>query len=143
MNEEWRVIPGYPNYEVSDLGRIRNIKTGKISIGGNSNGYRIKSFSVNGKIKSYGVHCLVALAFLGERPTEPSGRKYQVNHKDCNRENNRLDNLEYVTSDANVRHSYEMHPYWTRNLSSETRPEVKARRYEWSMKYKESLKNGK
>ena len=52
--------------------------------------------------KSYHIHQLVALFYLGERPKD-----FVVNHKDGNKLNNRPSNLEYVTITANIRHSIE------------------------------------
>ena len=63
-------------------------------------GYYVVNPVVNGKnVLSY-VHHLVAIAFLGE----PLGDQ-EVNHKDGDKTNNRLDNLEYVTHRENMRHA--------------------------------------
>lgn len=99
--EEWRVIPGliYSGfYEASSFGRIKDNVSGVISIGnpGTYFTYRIK-----GVKKNMLVHRLVALAFLGE----PANDKLVVNHKDLNKHNNEISNLEYVTKSRNAQHA--------------------------------------
>lgn len=105
--EEWKVIITHPNYAVSNLGRIKILQctmpqyVGKIKEGGpNPKGYIKIILSKNGKKTTFDKHTLVALYFLGERPTGQ-----QVNHKDGNKANNRLDNLEYVTAKKNMAHA--------------------------------------
>ena len=121
--EQWRDIPGYEGlYSVSDLGRVRRdrdgaptgrhgghgiharagvIRTGFIG----PHGYRIISLraSSGGSSNTCRMHKLVARAFLG---ITPDG--YQVNHKNGDRADSRLDNLEYVTASENVAHSHRM-----------------------------------
>lgn len=99
--EQWKTIADNPNYEVSNLGNVRRIKTGKLLSQQNSNGYRTVTLWENGKEKIKYVHRLVALAFL-DKPTN----KNEVNHKDGNRANNCLDNLEWVTPSENILHGY-------------------------------------
>lgn len=110
--EEWRPVPGYEgNYEVSSLGRVRRVKThgrsGKARIGyvfqpkPKSNGYLSVDLTYGpGKKRSVLVSKLVAEAFLGPRPP---GK--EVNHKDLNRANNVVENLEYITHSENQLHS--------------------------------------
>lgn len=62
--EEWRTIKDYENYQVSNLGRVRNIKTGKILKPANLKGYcRVELFK-SGIGKWIFIHRLVAQAFL-------------------------------------------------------------------------------
>lgn len=97
--EIWKPIPGYEDlYSVSNLGRFRNERNGKIKEY-NSLQYERVSLTKNGIQKTSSIHQLVALAFIGENPTNSV-----VNHKDGNKKNNRLDNLEYVTMGENTRH---------------------------------------
>ena len=109
INEEWRAIEGYEGlYEVSSLGRVRSIPH-KFSFPNNkdgilacsmASGYKHVVLSKKGKSKGFLVHRLVASAFL----IKPRGRK-QVNHKDENKLNNAVSNLEWVTPRQNLEHS--------------------------------------
>lgn len=114
VKEEWRTIPGFEDYAVSDLGRIKRIRAGGpnakvgriLSPGSNGNGYRIASLSVHGKTKYAQVHRLVMLAFVGQCPAG-----MEVNHKDSVRHNNALVNLEYCTKGDNERHKSRANGY--------------------------------
>lgn len=106
--EEWRPIPGFPNYEASSLGRLKRTtdrtcgKTGTILRQADcGNGYLVVTPSVDGKKKQIGVHRLIALAFH----PKPIGRDV-VNHINSTPKDNRAANLEWVTPSENVRHSY-------------------------------------
>jgi len=110
MKEIWKSIPRYKNnYSVSTLGRVRSDKNyrkctwiGKIlnpNVG--KAGYFKLSLYKNDKIKDCNIHSLVALAFIGKRP-----KNKQVNHKDGNKLNNKLHNLEYVTASQNSIHAF-------------------------------------
>jgi hypothetical protein len=99
MAEIWKSIDDFPNYEVSTLGNIRNIitcKTLKPSVKG---GYYNVSLTHNKLYKSLKIHRLVALAFI-ENPENKS----DVNHKDKNKLNNKLENLEWMTRKENNVH---------------------------------------
>lgn len=106
INEIWRPATGYEGlYEVSNLGRVRNV-SGRIKAQRlNTSGYssvglttRINNGTVTKKIC---VHRLVALAFV----TNPHNKPY-VNHIDNNRANPKADNLEWVTASENQYHAY-------------------------------------
>ena len=115
--ENWKPVNDdriKPMYEVSDLGRIRNTKTGNILKPYNckSNGYLYVSLmSKENKPIKRTVHSLVMYAFTDE-PEKINDPKYIVNHKNydmdsdpCNtRQNNRYSNLEWVTYGDNCRH---------------------------------------
>lgn len=98
--EQWKNIPGYPDYQVSNLGRVKSFKRKTPYILTNhpySNGYRwVKLSNENGQ-KSCLVHRLVLMAFCPIDDME----QMQVNHLNCNREDNRLENLEWVTPEEN------------------------------------------
>lgn len=115
MNEIWRDIKGYEDkYQVSNLGRVRSLDRtvwngvahhllrGRIlKIGYDGGKYRKANISVDGNRQSLKIHRLVAAAFL-----EDYDSKMEVNHKDFDKDNNRVDNLEMVSPLDNTRH------YW-------------------------------
>jgi hypothetical protein len=102
MSEVWRWVPRYRGlYEVSNTGRVRGIKRGRIlNQGISSAGYLIVGLSKNNKRKTTLVHRIVLEAFT-------TRRKKPVNHKDGNKLNNRVDNLEYTTPKKNQIHAVE------------------------------------
>ncbi len=106
--EQWKQTHIREDYEVSNLGRVRRIKRGPAHkrvfadihsyIKGRlcRNGYhRIKV----GR-KAYGAHRLVAIAFIPNPLNKPD-----VNHIDGNKENNSINNLEWVTKTENMKHA--------------------------------------
>ena len=108
--EDWRDIRGYEGlYQVSNLGRVKSLGNNKskkekiLKPYLNKDGYSLINLYKKGKIKNFQVHRLVAEAFI------PNVNNYlQVNHKDENRTNNKVDNLEWCT------HKYNLN-YGTRN----------------------------
>ena len=94
--EEYRVIEGYENYEVSNVGNVRICKTGRIMKSQNNKGYLIIGLCKNGIRKTFQIHRLVAVAFI-ENPDD----KPYVDHKDGNRSNNHVKNLRWATSSEN------------------------------------------
>ena len=104
MNEEiWKTIDGFPSYEVSNLGRIRNKNTGHILKPqlNTRTGYLQVGLFVDKKHKSIYIHRLVAENFIGKRPP-----KKDINHIDGDKFNNKSSNLEYCTRRENIEHSY-------------------------------------
>ena len=100
--EDWKSIADFPNYDVSSLGNVRNNKTGKLmKICVKSGYYHVCLVNDNYK-KSFKVHRLVALEFI-ENPED----KLEVNHKDKNKLNNSLSNLEWMTRRENNIHRCE------------------------------------
>lgn len=92
-NEEWRDVVGYEGkYQVSSLGRVRNSLTLKVLKNTNNRGYQSVGLfsSVKKRQLTYLVHRLVALSFI----ENPNGLLI-INHKDENRGNNRVENLEW------------------------------------------------
>ena len=110
MNEErWLPVVGYERwYEVSNLGRIRRSAPGMATHIGRIRkqsrtwrGYMYVKLCKDGvKSSSMRIHRIVARSFIGKCPY---GK--EVNHKDGNKENNSLSNLEYVTNAENARHA--------------------------------------
>ena len=100
MTEEFRDIPGYEGlYEVSNLGRVR--RNGKILKPWKNNwGYLLVSLCKNGIVRNARIHRLVALAFIPNPQNLP-----QVNHKDEDKTNNAVSNLEWCTAGYNINYS--------------------------------------
>lgn len=97
-NEVWKTMKEHSNYEVSSLGRIKNKTTGRIrktSI--NNKGYEQFVVYINKKPKSFYVHRVVANNFL-----KKNSNLMEVNHKDENKLNNCVDNLEWCDSCYNL-----------------------------------------
>lgn len=101
--EIWKSIPSLNNkYEASNIGRFRNAETKKIlKQFENVHGYMVlQARPEKNKTVNIRIHQAVAEAFLGKRPDG-----YVVNHKDGNKHNNHIENLEYVTSGENNQHA--------------------------------------
>lgn len=98
-NEIVKPILGFPHYFASNFGRILSRKSGialKPQI--QPNGYTAVELKVNGKRYRRYIHRMVAMAFYGKSDLV-------VNHKNKNKEDNRLENLEYTTQSKNVKKS--------------------------------------
>lgn len=112
--EIWKDIPGYEGYyQASTLGRIRSLDRDVFNRGAkrhlkrkirvaspDSDGYLGLLLSKGGVNKSFRVNRLIALTFI---PNPES--KTEVNHKDLNKRNNRVENLEWCSRKENERHS--------------------------------------
>lgn len=98
--ELWKSIFGYEDtYQVSDIGNVRNIKTGKLmKLSKIANGnYLTVGLSRNNKQKHFYVHRLVLSAFIGESPIG-----WQACHNDGNSLNNALKNIRWGTCFSNA-----------------------------------------
>lgn len=95
--EIWRCIDGYESYEVSNLGRVRN-KYGKILVQPtDKDGYKTVSLCKNANQQTFHVHRLVAIAFIG-----CDNDDYTVDHKNSVKDDNRVENLQWMTRRENV-----------------------------------------
>lgn len=101
MQEIWKNIEGYTNYKISNLGRVYSIKNNIILKQRlDRYGYPCVTLSNKRKTKNFLVHRLVAKSFLKNPKNLPT-----INHKDENKQNNCIDNLEYMSVKDNVRYS--------------------------------------
>ena len=109
MIEIWKPIKNYEGcYEISNLGRVkslsRQVKGGRTTEElilkpiKNSHGYLQVDLCLNGKMKHHKIHRLVAEAFI----SKDDDTKNTVNHKDYNKHNNCVDNLEWLSNRENV-----------------------------------------
>lgn len=118
MEEAWKDIQGYEGkYQVSNLGRIKSLDRyvpfgqnasrlrkleGKVlKLQPHQQGYSVVSLSKDSKISQYLVHRLVAEAFI----PNPENKE-MVNHKDGNKQNNNVTNLEWATRQENEDHAF-------------------------------------
>ena len=100
INEVWRSVDGYMNYQVSNIGRVRNATTGKIlKLTDNTHGYLRLTLSNHEGQNKFSVHQLVAQEFL-EKPAN-DGEVYQIDHINRNRLDNQVCNLRYATISQN------------------------------------------
>ena len=105
MTEIWKPVVGYLGfYEVSNLGRVKSLKDNLgrdreliLKPQKNQNGYFIIDLKRSTKL----LHRIVAEAFIPNPENKP-----QVNHKDSNRGNYQISNLEWVTASENIQHGY-------------------------------------
>ena len=101
--EHWEIIDGYnERYLISNFGRVLSLcgRT-KLLRGGSTGGYHYVGLYRDKRIQQAYVHRLVAEYFV----PNPDG-KPEVNHIDGDKDNNRSDNLEWVTSSENTIHAY-------------------------------------
>lgn len=117
MAAEWRDVPSSPMYQVSETGDVRS-KDRIIQVRTNGRGTYDRQMAGQpiaftklpagylvvqlGRGHKRTVHSLVAEAFIGPRP-----KGMDINHKDGNKKNNNVGNLEYCSRSANMKHAYD------------------------------------
>lgn len=115
--EIWKEVKDYPDYLVSSKGKVKSkarivfrkdgsclpIKEAVLRPRIGTTGYYVLTLYKNKKGKTCKVHQLVAIAFLGHTPC---GYDKVINHKDLNKLNNDVDNLEIITAreNSNLKH---------------------------------------
>ena len=108
MQEEWKWIKGYEGlYQISNLGNLKSFlkdKDGYFRSNVDKNGWylTVNLYDELRRMKTYRIHRLVAEAFIGEIP-----KGYHVHHKDGNKQNNNVNNLEWVTARENMQHAFD------------------------------------
>lgn len=107
LKKNMREIPGLQGkYFATYDGEIYSIKNhihdGIFLKKTNANGYYVVSICVNGSVRNTGVHRLVAMAWIPNPQNKP-----ETNHKDLNRKNNNVENLEWVTRSENLKHAWD------------------------------------
>lgn len=95
------MLKDYPNYGITKSGVIYNLKRKRRKITNYWLGYEKVNLSKNNKTYTEWVHRLVAITFIENKEGKP-----EVNHKDGNRKNNTVENLEWVTRSENQKHSF-------------------------------------
>jgi len=117
MKEIWKDIPDFEGfYQISNYGRMRSldrkvehrngveyqIKKGKIlRLSINRDGYVKCTVSKNSNLTSFTMHRLVGLCFIKNTYNKPC-----INHKNGIKNDNRMENLEWVTQSENIIHSF-------------------------------------
>lgn len=114
MEEEWKDIKGYEGlYQISNLGRVKSLERKANHVSGKRNvterfikpntctSYKSVCLSKKGIGKRYPIHRLVAFHFI------PNPNNYPcINHKDCDKYNNKDTNLEWCDYSYNPKHAY-------------------------------------
>lgn len=96
MEEEWRKIEGYDNYLISNFGKVKNDNTKILLKTHIKNGYCAVPLLRYNKGKRYFIHRLIGNAFIQNPKNLPF-----INHKNQKRDDNRIENLEWVTNIEN------------------------------------------
>lgn len=100
--EIWKTIEDFPDYEISNLGRVRK---GSLLLKQQTTikDYKVVRLYTEKQVKGLKVHRLVAFAFL----PNPLNRN-QINHIDGDKANNKISNLEFCTGSENVQHAIKL-----------------------------------
>lgn len=120
----YKKIEGYDNYMISNTGLVLNTKKNKHLVSVSNGRYMFVLLYKNNIRSICYIHRLVASAFC-----EKQEGKNIVNHKDFNRYNNNMDNLEWVTSKQNRIHFTSSNKYIPRKISKNEIVKIKKRLY--------------
>lgn len=116
MEEKFVKVKGYEGYEVSNTGKIKSLKTNRLLKPQKNNcGYLyILLTDHNKKVKINLIHRLVFDSFIG------IDDGLEINHLDEDKENNRLDNLELITHEDNLKKYRENHPFFMNYMAQKS-----------------------
>ena len=116
MEEEFVKVKGYEGYEVSNTGKIKSLKTNRLLTPQKNNcGYLyILLTDSNKKVKINLIHRLVFDSFIGITDG------LEINHLDEDKENNRLDNLELITHEDNLKKYRDNHPFFVKYMAQKS-----------------------
>ena len=140
IEKDGKILDFSGRYEISNFGNVRNVKADRfVRCRDNRGGYLCVTFriNVNGEKYQYTfrVHRLVALMFIPNPMNLP-----EVNHLDCNKRNNRIDNLEWCTRSQNIRHAFKnvkfnLEPARKNALLGAQKVSIKVNQYSRDWKY--------
>lgn len=108
--ERWKVIESHPNYMVSNMGKVMNIRTGKF-LKPYDDGKEYLRVKIDGRCER--LHILVAVAFI----PNPEGKNV-VNHKKGKKHDCRASQLEWVTQSENIQHAWRTGLFKTKKKTS-------------------------
>lgn len=133
--EKWKDVIGYEGYyEVSNVGNVRRINAkNNRKLVNTKKGYLAIDLWKNGEMIVYKIHRLVAITFIPN-----TFNKYYVNHKDGNKHNNCVENLEWVTNLENIQHAnktglYKNHAKGSKNGMAKLNEELALQIYDLSI----------
>lgn len=102
-----QIVKKFPKYLVSKKGEVFNKMTSrKLKLSNDTDGYKVVTLYGDSHRKTVKVHRLVAEAFISNPENKP-----EVNHKNANRQDNRVENLEWATCKENQRYKYDVIGY--------------------------------
>ena len=102
MKESWKAVEGFEGYQVSSLGRVKR-RERVLKAWPTRCGYLLVRLYKNGLFQDWSVHRLVYSTFH-----KGLGIGKEINHKDGNKRNNRIENLEQVTRSENIKHAFKL-----------------------------------
>lgn len=116
MEEKFVKVKGYDGYEVSNTGKIKSLKTNRLLTPQKNNcGYLyILLTDSNKKVRINLIHRLVFDSFIG------IDDGLEINHLDEDKENNRLDNLELITHEENLKKYRDNHPFFMNYMAQKS-----------------------
>ena len=101
LNEVWAGVQQFPNYQVSTLGRLKNVKTGRfLKLCTDVRGYKVANLCNRGQVKLFKIHRLVCQTFILNPYKKPG-----VDHKNGEKGDNTLLNLRWCTQLENCRNT--------------------------------------